>query len=185
MTARLHCTPQSKTAKPRVGPCEGFCAYPAGRMASVYLRGTETQCWGLCARLWRETVFSKIRTAKQKADMGRLGSSPSLPAVLFATSQRIFWKGCVWQNAQGKRQPRCSILKQDKAVVSPHFTPARSAGRKCRGQKTFGLFTVCFEKFDMISLSIAWYIVWHQNCRNAYCFNEFCDITCAITAKIF
>ena len=59
------------------------------------------------------------------------------------------------QNVQGKGNADGSILKQDKAVVSPHFTPARSAGRKCRGQKTFGLFTVCFEKFDMISLSRA------------------------------
>ena len=46
-----------ETVTPRVGPCEGLCASPAGRVAFVHLPGTETRCWSLCVPLSGETIL--------------------------------------------------------------------------------------------------------------------------------
>lgn len=126
--------------KPRVGPCESLCDPPVGWMASVHLQGGETRCWGLCARLCRGTVFAwKYRASMQTRLVGRRDSSPSLSMVLLSSVQRIFRSVCVWQNAQGKGNADGSKKERDKAVISPSPTPARSAGRKLRKRKDFGL----------------------------------------------
>ena len=56
ITIRLHQALQIKTAKPRVGPCEGFCGVLAAWVASVHLRESETRCWGLCEQMWQRAV---------------------------------------------------------------------------------------------------------------------------------
>ena len=124
MTARLHCTPQSKTAKPRVGGCEGLCAHPARRMASVHPPGTETRCWSLCTQMLREQFSpSKFLEVRQK-EAGRLGSSPSLP-VRFPTltAPQLGLTG-LRQNAQGKGNAGGSKKEQDKSRAS-QVTPGR------------------------------------------------------------
>ena len=132
MTTRLHRALQSKTVKARVSTCEGLCAHPTIRVASVHLRGNETQCWGLCARLWRETVFQKIRMKKQGAGTGRLGRSPNLSAALLTASQRIFQRICVRQNAPGKGRAEGSKKEQDKGrgsrAPTARPTSPRNAG---------------------------------------------------------
>ena len=133
MTTRLHRALQSKTVKARVSTCEGLCAHPTIRVASVHLRGNETQCWGLCARLWRETVFQKIRMKKQGAGTGRLGRSPNLSAALLTASQRIFQRICVRQNAPGKGRAEGSKKEQDK--LEPHLPAVRSVTFESRRDK--------------------------------------------------
>lgn len=75
---------------------------------------------------------------------GRLSRTPSLLAAFLAPVSPGFQHIQLRQNAQGRGRAEGSILKQDKAVAPPRFTPARSAGRKYGGTKALGLLRSVF-----------------------------------------
>ena len=91
MSAYLRWRRNLQTAKPCAGPCEGLCAPPTSRVASVYLPGSETRCWGLCARLYGGAAFiQKSEVAEQTWTRGGWDGSPGLHTVLLPSVQRIF-----------------------------------------------------------------------------------------------
>ena len=132
-------TSHTPKQRPPCQPCEAVCAASASWVASTHLRGSEARCWGLCGPLSRSTVLPRgVSKAVQKESLeGGHITQPLNNFLLLhqAESPSI----CVRQNAQGKGRAEGSILKQDKAVTPPHFTPARSAGREYRGQNGFRL----------------------------------------------
>lgn len=133
MTVCLHRALQHKTMKPRVGLCEGFCAYPAGRMASVYLRGTETQCWGLCAPLSQKAILPLKYQEQRRRNCGKAGQFTQPSRNAFAAQSADFPGHSRSAKCQGKGNAEGSILKQDKGrgsqVAPARITTPRSAGR--------------------------------------------------------
>lgn len=125
MTVCLHRALQHKTMKPRVGLCEGFCAYPAGRMASVYLRGTETQCWGLCAPLSQKAILPLKYQEQRRRNCGKAGQFTQPSRNAFAAQSADFPGHSRSAKCQGKGNAEGSILKQDKSPV-PQAAPGRS-----------------------------------------------------------
>ena len=94
----------------------------------------KTRCWSLCARLCQSAILPlKFRSNNAEDDAGRLGSSPSLPAVRLISSQRISRRVCVRQNAQDKSKAGRSIFVRDKgrwSLAPPtQVTSPRNAGR--------------------------------------------------------
>ena len=94
----------------------------------------KTRCWSLCARLCQSAILPlKFRSNNAEDDAGRLGSSPSLPAVRLPSSQRISRRVCVRQNAQDKSKAGRPIFVRDKgrwSLAPPtQVTSPRNAGR--------------------------------------------------------
>ena len=90
MTVCLHRTQQSKTAKPRVGPCKGLCAPPARRIASVHLRGAERRCWGLCAPLLGKTVLPLRWQEQHRRNRWEAGQCAQPPTAFSNPNSTLF-----------------------------------------------------------------------------------------------
>ena len=80
-SCRVHLDPQSENKKPCVSPFEAVCAPPVGWVASIHHRRTETRCWAFVGECPRMILPLGIEKGNTEADAGRLGRSPSLPAV--------------------------------------------------------------------------------------------------------
>lgn len=74
-----HSGSQLQTMKTLVSRCEPVCAPPH----PLYLRKSETRCWGICARLCQNMILPlKLRNCSVEDAVGRLGRVLSLPTVL-------------------------------------------------------------------------------------------------------
>jgi len=113
---------------------------PVLRIEWLCTSGTVKRGVGAFVRRCEGRAFSPANTGSgDGGDAERLGRFAQPLRRVLPSAQPQFQRFGLRQNAQVKGRAERSIFQQDKAVVSPHFTPARSAGRKYREQDIYGI----------------------------------------------
>jgi len=80
----------------------------------VYLRDSETRCWGLCAPLWGASIFTQQCGKQRRREYGEAGSITQPPRHVFPPAQPRFRRFRFRQSAQVKGSAEGSIFVRDK-----------------------------------------------------------------------